>query len=271
MQDRLNQKWRDTMALMGREFTPEERAAGWPDAFKPEHIALLQRPFKWWPLKDREHEKAKLSAAYRDGLNAALASGKLSGIATTVTMTPPAPPIQRRNEFASSEWLNEFGRVFGRDVNVRVGSIPRAAKPYEKTIYHVTAQAFAAWLAGQGETPSEHIKNWLDAVLPAPVAAANNSRPDESTQDKELRWLEHLETEQKSNPRGALIRSANHFGIERSTFGYAIKRAKQARAIRYRADIKAVPKKGAAGVFDGLVTTVRDGKKAKPNKHSFPV
>lgn len=267
MQDRLNQKWRDTMALLGRDFTKEERAAGWPDSFKPESIAVLQRPFKWWPLKDREHEKGALCAAYRDGLNAALASGELSGIATTVTVTPPAPPIQRRNEFASSEWSNEFGRGFGF-ANGRVSMTPRAATPYEKTTYTVTAPAFAAWLTAQGETPSEHVKNWFDAVgvagaAVAPVAVANSTPPDEAAEDKELRWLNHLETEQKSNPRGALARSASHFGIERSTFGYATKRAKEARAIRYRADIKAVPKKGSASVFDGLVTTVRDGRKAK--------
>jgi hypothetical protein len=54
-----------------------ESDSGWPDSFKPERIAVLQRPFKWWPLKDREHKKADLCNAYKDGLNAALASGKL--------------------------------------------------------------------------------------------------------------------------------------------------------------------------------------------------
>lgn len=263
----INQKWRDTMALLGSNFTKEENAAGWAESFKTERIAVLQRPFKWWPIKDRESEKAALCRAYKDGLNAALASGELLGNATTVTVTPKSPQVQRRNEFASSEWLGEFGRFGFTGVrNRRITSQP-IPQPRDVTTYTVTAPAFAAWLAAQGETPSVHVQAWFDALSVAGAGqvtpVASTSPLDETAEDKEMRWLNHLETEQKSTPRGALVRSANHFGIERSTFGYAIKRAKEARATRYRADIKAVPKKGTASVFDGLVTTVKDGRKAK--------
>ena len=199
----INQSWRDTMALLGGQFTKEEHTAGWPESLRPERIAELQRPFKWWPVKDREHEKVALCRAYKDGLNDALTSGELTGTATTVTVTPKPPQVQRRNEFASSEWLGEFGR-FGltgvRNGRITSQPIPRAR---EVTTYTVTAPAFAAWLAAQSETPSVHIQAWFDAVgvagaaqaAPVAVVPANDGPAPLTTGDAAhclngLRWPE---------------------------------------------------------------------------------
>jgi len=170
MQDRLNQKWRDTMALMGREFTKHEHAAGWPDSFKPERIATLQRPFKWWPLKDREDEKRRLCIAYRDGLNAALASGKLPSIIKTELVV--AHSEKRFQGFKGNQFTGALQEVFA---NVPVYG--------DKEFHYITAPAFAAWLAAQGETPSPHIQAWFDAVgvtgaaQAAPVVVSNSAPP----------------------------------------------------------------------------------------------
>ncbi len=122
-----------------------------------------------------------LARAYIDGLKAACTDNKIEHTAMTETVTPPAPQIQRRNEFASSEWLNEFGRGFRSVGNGQIGLMPRA--PYDVTTCTITAPAFAAWLAAQGETPSVHIQSWFDAVgvagaaQSAPVALSNSAPP----------------------------------------------------------------------------------------------
>ena len=156
MQDRVNLKWRDAMELLGRHFTNEERAAGWPESFKPERIAVLQRPYK---LGDPSGKR--LMQAFLQGLNEALTSGELTGTATTLTVTSKPPPVQRRNEFASEEWLSEFSRIGLLGV--------RNGKPQP---YDVTAPTFASWLKSQSETPSEHIQNWFDAMAGAAVPDA---------------------------------------------------------------------------------------------------
>lgn len=253
------------MALLGSNFTKEENAAGWVESFKTERIAVLQRPFKWWPVKDREPEKAALCRAYKEGLNAALASGELSGDATTVTVTPKPPLVQRRNEFASSEWMGEFGRFGFTGVrNGRITSQP-IPQPRDVTTYTVTAPAFAAWLAAQGETPSVHVQAWFDAVgvagLVVPVAVVNNTPTDESLDDRNLRWLNHYETEERAAKRGAYNRTAAHFEVKAPTLRKAVDKARIDRTERNRAGIKPVSSKHKATLFSGLVTTVKDGKK----------
>lgn len=162
VQDRLIQSWRDTVAVLGRQMgiTTDELKAGWPDSFKPERIAVLQRPYKWWPLKDREYEKSVLCKAYEDGLNAAVASGALVSITKTEQVV-----TDHKEKFEGLDYSDPFVRrnVYGeREFKPKYSSIPVYG---DKEFTHITAPAFAAWLAAQRDnTPSPHIQAWFDAV-----------------------------------------------------------------------------------------------------------
>ena len=104
------------------------------------------------------------------------------------------------------------------------------------------------------------------AALDAPTPEANGTPIDESKAYRDDRWLAYFEAQKKTEPDGATQRSADHFGVNRSTFGKAVKRAKAKSVERYRAGIKAVPKKRTASIFDSLGTTVKDGKKTPNNQ-----
>jgi hypothetical protein len=175
MQDRNNQKWLDLMAVLGRHFTPEERAAGWPDSFKPEHIALLQRAFKWWPAKDREHEKAALYAAYLKGLNAALVRGEMPSIIKTERVVVDHKNVQIG-----------FTRRRTWEGEVRTPKYGPAPVHGDKEVPHITAPAFAAWLTAQGLTPSPHILDWfefLGVVVPDAVVAVTPAKDTKKHRD----------------------------------------------------------------------------------------
>lgn len=109
-------------------------------------------------------------------------SGELIHTAVTEIVTPKPPPVQHRNEFASSDWLGEFGRFGLTGVrNGRITSQP-SPQPRDVTTYTVTAPAFAAWLTAQREEPSPHIQAWFDtvgvtagAVVPAAPVAVSDS------------------------------------------------------------------------------------------------
>ncbi len=104
------------------------------------------------------------------------------------------------------------------------------------------------------------------AALDAPTPEVNGTPIVESKADRDDSWLAHFEAQKKKEPDGATQRSADHFGVNRSTFGKAVKRAKAKSVERYRAGIKAVPKKRTATIFDSLGTTVKDGKKTTNNQ-----
>lgn len=144
---------------MGQNFTKAEHDAGWPESLKHGQLAALQ-----YPYVKGEPAKIRLARDRAGDILSACKSGELPHTATTVTVTPPPLPIQRRNEFASSEWMNEFGR-FG-SLGVRNGRITSQTnpQPHDVTTYTVTAPAFAAWLAAQQEAPSAHIAAWFEAV-----------------------------------------------------------------------------------------------------------
>lgn len=51
-----------------------------------------------------------------------------------------------------------------RDGFISARPTQRPPQPYDVTTYTITASAFAAWLAAQPETPSEHIAAWCAAL-----------------------------------------------------------------------------------------------------------
>ena len=245
---------------MGQNFTKAEHDAGWPESLKHGQLAALQ-----YPYVKGEPAKIRLARDRAGDILSACKSGELPHTATTVTVTPPPLPIQRRNEFASSEWMNEFGR-FG-SLGVRNGRITSQTnpQPHDVTTYTVTAPAFAAWLAAQPETPSEHIAAWFEAVGANTQPEAAPVPIDETIEDRNDRWLAFYEAEEKAGRKtGAVQRGATHFDVERSLYGKALKESRARRAEKYRADIKAVPAKGGAAGWGSQL--VKDGKKTKGTK-----
>lgn len=118
--------WREAMGRAAMFFTEWEIAAGWPVSMNPRQIAALQHP---------------ASSPERTRQNRARGIGNADN----------APMLNVR-------WLDlviELERAIEWAIrNNRVQS-------YNKRI---TAPAFAAWLAEQGETPSKYTQAWFDAV-----------------------------------------------------------------------------------------------------------
>lgn len=132
--------------------------AGWPESFNVVRIAVLQRPYQW--NKERMDTNGKaLCSAYIDGLKAACTAQKIDHIASTKTIQPRVVLQSPKSEYAQESWLRRDSFLVS---NGRISLAP--PKPQVVTEYTVTAPAFAAWLAAQGETPSQHIQAWFNAV-----------------------------------------------------------------------------------------------------------
>jgi len=254
---KINAAWRVAMATMGQHFTKEEHASGWPQTLKYEQLAALQYPYSKGDTVNIRLARARAS----DILNACK-SGELIHTANTVTVTPKPPPVQHRNKFVS-EWPGEFERF--KLTGVRTGRITSrpTPQPRDVTTYTVTAPAFAAWLAAQNEASSAHIAAWFKAagVAGAALPVADTAPQDESLDDRNMRWLNHYETEERTQKRGAYIRTAAHFGAEASTLRKAVDKAREQRAMRARAGLKTVATRRKATPFSGLGTLVKDGRK----------
>jgi hypothetical protein len=122
----------------------------------------------------------------------------------------------------------------------------------------------AAAAIGWGWAIPEAMKSLPTA--PVLVGAVESAPTRESTDDRNLRWLNRYETEEHTKKCGAYNRTAAHFGVESSTLRKAVNKARQERTARNRDGIKAVHKKGTASIFDSLGTTVKDGKRTTNNQ-----
>lgn len=166
------------MSLLGQNFTKEEQANGWPEMMKHVQLAALQYPY----IKG-DRAAIRLATARATDILTACTSGDLPHIATTVTVTPKPSPPAHPSRFASSEWLMRDGPISVR---------PIARAPYDVTAYQIAAPAFAAWLAAQSETPSEHIAAWFDAV----GAGSAHAPMREPNEQRNRRWLAQLDATQ---------------------------------------------------------------------------
>lgn len=248
----MNLKWRDAMAVAGWHFTKAEQDTGWPDSMKPDQLAALHRPYIRGGI---EHRPGRWrTEAFMKAISDACESGNLAH--ETKVMPGKAVMNGRIQLSALRSW----------EGTTRTGTYHPSQKPKDVTTYTVTAPAFAAWLAAQPETPSAHIAAWFEAVGVKNKDEAPPVPNDETIEDRNDRWLAYYEAEEKAGRKyGAVIRGANHFQAERSLYGKALKDAKELRAEKYRADIKAVPAKGGAGGW-GPSTLVEMGKKKKGTK-----
>jgi len=123
---------------------------GWPQSMTPCQLAALQSPelAKGWRV-----DKALL-LAINESCSESCSAGHLAHdvvIKTQVSRLSATP----WNPFAPHSWLT-------RDNFTR----PKPAREVTstETEFAITAPDFADWLAAQGETPSEHIQAWFDAV-----------------------------------------------------------------------------------------------------------
>lgn len=147
----INLKWHKAGAVRGVGFTKDEQAAGWPESFALHRLAILQSP-----------TDNKMANILHRALKDACEAGSL----------PNAPATARKIGYETKTYLetNSFVRrnVYGeREPYYRTQLVP-VMKDVE--VPAVTAADFAAWLAAQGEAPSEHIAAWFDAVGVADTA-----------------------------------------------------------------------------------------------------
>lgn len=137
-------------------------AQGWPQTITPERLGALQAWRKGLDTKTLRIDARTWSKA----IELALVDGGIEH--TTTTERVQVVELQDHDLFApiplaSDEWLDrDFGRNSGRTTQAT-----------HKTLihHHITAPAFAAWLAAQGEEPSPHIAAWFKATGVAPAAA----------------------------------------------------------------------------------------------------
>ncbi len=171
----VNLKWRKACAIRGMRFTKDELAAGWPDSFALHRLAILQSP-----------ADNKMANILHRALKDACAAGSL----------PSAPAIVHKIAHEQRTDLAPVGfarrNIYGeRELDYRTRMVP-VTKAVE--VPAVTAADFAAWLAAQGETPSEHVAAWFDAVgVPQAVAIAPSAEPVATKKSKEERQDERLQ------------------------------------------------------------------------------
>lgn len=134
--------WNKALRVWGMSnLFPDERAAGWPDAFPVVRIGCLQ-----YPREGTEAEKLKANKN-RHALIAAMSqdieAGRLAATRHSRTITSPPPPVRRvaRSSYLSDlpGWSSEF--------SPRITPPPPPPITREETWYTVTRAAFRDWLA----------------------------------------------------------------------------------------------------------------------------
>jgi len=184
------------MSTLGQNFTKAEHDAGWPESLKHGQLAALQ-----YPYVKGEPAKIRLARDRAGDILSACKSGELASTATTVTVKPKPPKLPRRNQFASDAWLMKDGFI-------TVMKTTSSTQPHDVTTYTVTAPAFAAWLAAQPETPSEHIAAWFEAV-------GGNTRPEAAPMPTATPLLEQptIWTDKRKREARAMIEKLKGNGV----------------------------------------------------------
>lgn len=213
-------------------FKPEN---GWPETFTNYGMAALQSWRKGMERKDWNQE----AATWRKLIELALASGAIEHT-TTTERVKVSPPIRRivNPGFGSSEWT---GRGFaGAQLENRsflggtlATAVTQPGQSKEVMRHHITASAFAAWLAAKSMEPSPHIAAWFKAQGVGTVPAG------ETNQERNARWLLIWDTLSPTHEAGSQARAiAAIVAAEGVTQGKAkrgLQDANKARAESYRA------------------------------------
>ena len=231
----INLKWHKACAVRGMGFTKDERAAGWPESFALERLAILQSP------GDKKMANI-LHRALKDACAASL---------------PSAPTTVRKIGFENRLVRGDTGfvrrNIYGeRELAYREQNVP-VMKAVETPA--VTAADFAAWLAAQGEKPSEHVAGWFAAVGVSADAGAATPQPaepvaSESKEDRQDRRLQLCLDAGLEMPNSAVGRMpygigkvAEQEGVTRQTFTDDVKAALARKIERERPKPMLVPKR----------------------------
>lgn len=176
MVGKINVAWRLAMATLGMNFTREEHASGWPETLKHGQLAALQ-----YPYATGEPSKRRLALARVADILAACKAGELPHIEATYIPEPEPANLHiiSSGVAASDGWKNR-DRFTLAGMPARIGYRAPSEPPKPVTTYRVTAADFAAWLAAQPETPSEHIAAWFDSqgLTAAPLMKAPAEAPE---------------------------------------------------------------------------------------------
>jgi hypothetical protein len=221
----VNLNWHDAVAQAEHLFTAAERAAGWPETLSNAQVAALQRP-------------PTTRSAFHRAIESACQGGELVHTATTVQAPLAAYAIKYSD---------------GR---------PPPQRQYKTvTVLTVRAKDVVTWLAAQEEAPSAHIAAWLKATTAQPVQPAAGVKAGSANRPSDSDLLAELERRGGRQKRGALQETADHFGLDRSTVGKAIRRAEQAMTAKYGMN-SALPKGAQPSTW-----MVEMGKKVKSSPH----
>lgn len=212
----------EAASLLG--FKPEK---GWPEAFTHAVMAALQSWRKGMERKDWNKE----TATWRKLIELALASGAIEHT-TTTERVQVSPQIRRivNPGYGSSDWT---GRGFERGFASAQISYVQPGQSKEVTRHHITASAFAAWLAAQSMEPSPHIAAWFKAQGVGTVPAG------ETTQERNARWLLIWDTLSPTHAAGSQARAiaaiVKDEGVTADAAKKGLQKAQAARAEMYRA------------------------------------
>ena len=223
--------WHDALALchIKRQFTHEEKAAGWPPAMEIEVLTYMQRP-----LNLSNEESPKLTQALYEAIKA---DCEKEAIPYGLKKRPVV--IDRYwgdADFYPNEDLSDY---------VERTNPPKQTLIEDREFYTLTAAVFSSWLATNGRTPSVHIQEWFKSQGVA-LATAGDAAPvalldsdGMMTPAALVQWRKQADTDpsKKSKPwpkpnvqalaawlrsecaengqRGALMRIAKQFGYDR--------------------------------------------------------
>lgn len=227
--------WRDALAVrcISRLF-PADKRGDWPDCLTPGQAAALQRPYVAGDTQGRRQMDALALVIKEACLSGALPCGE-----EVKVISPPAPPVQEKNHFASAEWLSEFSPQ-------PIASPQLNKKTKEHREYVIKPVDLLAWFNSCELVPNQHLAAWFKAQGVA-LATAGDAAPvalldsdGMMTPAALVQWRKQLEADgPKNNNRwpllhvqslaawlrrecaengesGALMRIAKQFGYPRS-------------------------------------------------------
>lgn len=162
-----------------------------------------------------------------------MAGGAVEHTITTerVQVTPAVRQVTHPG-FGNFEWEERGFETSSFLGDTRRTAYTQPAQHRDVTRHHITAQAFAAWLAAQGQEPSPHIAAWFTAV-------GTPTAPAETTAERNARWLLVWDKESPIHAKGSQARAIESItsaeGTEPDTVKAGLQRANNARTAGQRA------------------------------------
>ena len=158
--------WRDALAVrcISRLF-PADKRGDWPDCLTPGQAAALQRPYVGDDTQGRRQMNALALVIKEACLSGALPCGE-----EVKVISPPAPPVQEKNYFASAEWLSEFSPQ-------SIASPQLNKKTKEHREYFIKPVDLLAWFNSCELVPTQHLAAWFKAQGVA-LATESSSAPE---------------------------------------------------------------------------------------------